>query len=381
MGDFRVSIRESACGRFPSIGEVVRVRREPESRGVSGKPMKASSSLFVVGLLVGLLGACLAFAWIGQRDGGSGAAAGGRKLVVAHSLPVTHPVHKGIEEFGRELAELSNGALTIQIYPSEQLGNETECLEKVQQGTIDITKVSAAPIGNFVPVFKLFSLPYLFRDHDHFWTALDGEVGQDLLTALSTNEAGGPSGLVGLGYYDAGSRSFYTNKPVTSPADLQGLKIRVQQDPVAEDTVKAMGASAVAMAFGELYTSLKQGGVDGAENNPPSFLSSRHFEICKHYILDEHSSVPDVLVGSSKLWESLNDTERGWIREAVQRSSLYQRKLWAEETEKSLEEVKAAGVTVLEADKAAFQQAAASVTEKYATGDRAEMVQRIKEVK
>lgn len=343
--------------------------------------MKASSSLFIVGLLVGLLTACLTFAWIGQRDGGDGPRGSGRELVVAHALPVNHPVHKGLEDFGRELKELSGGQLTVKIFPSEQLGNETECLEKVQQGTIDITKTSAAPIGNFVPVFKLFSLPYLFRDRDHFWAVLDGEVGHDLLDALATNEAGGKSGLIGLGYYDAGSRSFYTTKPVSTPADLQGLKIRVQQDPVAEDTVKAMGASAVAMAFGELYTSLKQGGVDGAENNPPSFLSSRHFEICKNYILDEHSCIPDVLVGSAKLWDSLNETERGWVIEAVERSSRFQRELWAKETQEALKTIEEGGVTIREADKEPFRQAVGSVTAKYATGERAEMVERIKAVK
>ncbi len=342
--------------------------------------MKVSSSFFTVGLLTGLLAACLAFAWIGRR-GETGTASGGRVLTVAHALPVTHPVHKGIENFGDELKKLSNGALTIEIFPSEQLGNETECLEKVQQGTIDITKTSAAPIGNFVPVFKLFSLPYLFRDRDHLWRALDGQVGQDLLTALSTNDQGSPSGLIGLGYYDAGSRSFYTTRPVTSPADLQGLKIRVMQDPVAEDTVKAMGASAVAMAFGELYTSLKQGGVDGAENNPPSFLSSRHFEVCKHYILDAHSSIPDVLVASAKLWDGLNETERGWVLEAMKRSSQFQRELWAVETERALKELAEGGVTIVEPDPEPFRQAAEPVTEKYATGARAEMVNRIKEVK
>ena len=343
--------------------------------------MKASSSLFVAGLLVGLLAACLTFAWIGQGKGDEGGDSGGRVLTVAHALPVEHPVHRGIEYFGEQLAELSKGALAVKIFPSEQLGNETECLEKVQQGGIDITKVSAAPIGNFVPVFKLFSLPYLFRDNEHFWKTLDGRVGRDLLDELGTTGEGTPSGLVGLGYYDAGSRSFYTTKPVESPADLSGLKIRVQQDPVAEDTVKAMGASAVAMAFGELYTSLKQGGVDGAENNPPSFLSSRHFEICKHYILDAHSSIPDVLVGSAKFWETLNDTERGWVMEAMSRSSRFQRELWAEETQKALVEVRAAGVTVVEPDTGPFRRAAEPVTAKYATGKRAEMVQRIHEVR
>lgn len=343
--------------------------------------MKASTSLFIVGLLVGTLLACLGFAWIGQSGGHSGAAGSGRVLTVAHGLPIGHPVHKGLEEFGQELLKLSGGRLSVQIYPSEQLGNETECLEKLQQGGIDITKVGAAPIGNFVPLFKLFSLPYLFRDHDQYWIALDGPVGQDLLKAVAVSEAGTPSGLIGLTYYDAGSRSFYTTRPVNVPADLKGLKIRVQQDPVAEATVKALGASAVSMSFGELYTSLQQGGVDGAENNPPSFLSSRHFEICKHYILDEHSSIPDVLLASSKLWDSLDEEERGWLSEAAVRSSKFQRVLWAKETQRSLKELAAAGVTIIPTDPATFREAVKPVMEEFATGARADMVQRIQTVK
>ncbi|MCU0796213.1 MAG: TRAP transporter substrate-binding protein [Akkermansiaceae bacterium] len=342
--------------------------------------MKPGSSQFTVGLLIGLLAACGVFAWLGQRDSRPNSSAG-RVLTVAHALPVTHPVHLGLENFAKELTALSGGTLSAQIYPSEQLGNETECLEKIQQGSIDVTKVSAAPVGNFVPLFRIFSLPYLFRDHEHFWKALDGEVGRDLLAALSKTEAGSPSGIVGLTYYDAGSRSFYTTRPVTSPADLAGMKIRVQQDPVAEDMVRAMGASAVAMAMGELYTSLKQGGVDGAENNPPSFHSSRHFEICKHYILDEHTSVPDVLVASSKLWESLNETERGWVMEAAKRSSLFQRGIWAEASDQALADLKAAGVEIRTTDPAPFREASASVTAKYATGERAVMVERIQAVK
>jgi tripartite ATP-independent transporter DctP family solute receptor len=342
--------------------------------------MKPSISHFIIGLLVGILAACVLFAGLGQRGGNTGSVAG-RILTVAHSLPVNHPVHKGLEDFGNELARLSGGTLSVQIFPSEQLGTETECLEKVQQGSIDVIKVSTAPIGNFVPVFKLFSLPYLFRDNEHFWKTLDGQVGEDLLDALATTEAGTPTGLIGLGYYDAGSRSFYTTRPVSKPADLQGMKIRVQADPVAEGTVKAMGASAVTMSFGELYTSLKQGGVDGAENNPPSFLSSRHFEICKHYCLDRHSSIPDVLVGSQKLWESLSETERGWITEAAKHSSQTQREIWAEESESSIRQLEEGGVTITEPDAQPFRDAAKPVTTEFATGERAEYVQRIHEVK
>lgn len=337
-------------------------------------------STFILGLLLGIVLCCLGFAWIGQRSKGDDGGAA-KTVTVAHGLPVTHPVHKGIEEFSRELTKLSGGTMKVNIFPGEQLGNETVCLEKTQQGEIDITKVSCAPIGNFVPVFKLFSLPYLFRDGEHYWNVLDGEVGGSLLTALETNAEGNASGLVGLAYYDAGARSFYATRPLKSPADLEGLKIRVQQDPVAEGTVKSLGASAVTMSFGELYTSLKQGGVDGAENNPPSYLSSRHFEVCKHYLLDEHSRIPDVLVTGSKFWDKLNEAEKGWVREAAKRSSEFQRALWADETQKALDELAAGGVTILKSDPEAFQALTTGVVSKFATGDRVKFVNLIKAVK
>ena len=343
--------------------------------------MKASLSQFIFGLLVGVLLCCLGFSWIGQRSKKEGGGVSGRVVTVAHGLAVTHPVHKGLEEFGRELEQVSGGAMKVNIFPAEQLGNETVCLEKTQQGEIDITKVSCAPIGNFVPVFKLFSLPYLFRDEDHFWRVLDGEVGEDLLEALKTTEDGGPSGLVGMTYYDAGSRSFYATRPLTDASSLKGLKIRVQQDPVAEGTVKSLGASAVTMGFGELYTSLKQGGVDGAENNPPSLLSSRHFEVCKHYLLDEHSRIPDVLVAGAKFWDSLSEAERVWVEQAAKHSADFQRALWAEETKNSLDALAEAGVTIKQADAAEFRELTKSVRDEFGSGPRKEFVTRIDAVK
>lgn len=342
--------------------------------------MKASISQFVFGILVGSLLTCVGFAWLGQRAGHE-TVGSARSITVAHGLPIEHPVHAGIEEFGRELEKLSGGTLKVNIFPGAQLGNETVCLEKTQQGEIDITKVSCAPIGNFVPVFKLFSLPYLFRDRDHYWRVLDSDVGNDLLSELSTLDSGGSSDLVGMTWFDAGSRSFYATRELDGPESLAGLKIRVMQDPVAEATVKALGASAVTMSFGELYTSLKQGGVDGAENNPPSLYSSRHFEVCKNYMLDEHSRIPDVLVAGSKFWDGLNETEQSWVQLAAKHASQFQRDLWAAASQKSLDELKEAGVTISSADTAEFQRLTEDVVTRFATGDRKTFVDRIKDVK
>ena len=343
--------------------------------------MKASTSQFFFGILVGALLTCVGFAILGQNSKTNASSGSSRAIKVAHGLSVEHPVHKGIEEFGREIERLSNGALTVDIFPSEQLGKETVCLEKAQQGEIDIVKVSCAPVGNFIPVFKLFSLPYLFRDSDHFWETLDSEIGSDLLTELSTLENGNDSGLVGMTWFDAGSRSFYATSELTGPESLKGLKIRVMEDPIAEATVKALDASAITMSFGELYTSLKQGGVDGAENNPPSLQTSNHFEVCKNYLLDEHARIPDVLVAGQKFWDSLNDTEKGWVKQASRHASQFQRDLWAEASQKALDQLKEEGVAIRKADIEQFQEITQSVVNQFATGERKTYVDRIKEVK
>ena len=341
--------------------------------------MKSSFANFIFGLLLGVLVSCLGFSWLGQKQPSGGT--GVKKVSLAHGMQADHPVTKGIEEFARELTQLSGGSMLVEITGAGAGGSEEEYLEGAQRGSLDITKVSCAKVGNFIPVFKLFSLPYLFRDGDHYWDVLDGEVGGELLVALESNAQGKKSGLVGLTYYDAGARSFYAKKPLRSAADLKGLKIRVQADAVSEKTVKSLGASAVAIPFDELYTSLKQGGVDGAENNAPSYFSTSHYEVCKHYLLDKHSRIPDLLVMSSKFWEGLNETEKGWVREAAKRSSEFQRALWVEETEKLLAQLKEKGVTIREADIAEFQRLTSGVMTEFATGERLDYVNRIQEVK
>ncbi|MBU3666376.1 MAG: TRAP transporter substrate-binding protein [Chthoniobacterales bacterium] len=335
-------------------------------------------SFCILVLLVGSVAAGGWFAWLGQQ--GSRGGSGTRVLQVAHGLPTHHPVHRGLEEMARLVAEKSHGRLKFRLFHSEQLGTEVECLEKAQAGTLAITKVSAAVAGNFVPVYRTFSLPYLFRDEGHFWRVLDGEIGAGMLERLSTKGDGSPSGLRGLAWYDSGSRSFYAKVPLRGPDDLRGLKVRTMSDPVAMDTVQALGGSPTPIAWGELYTALHQGTVDGAENNPPSFLTSRHFEICKHYLLDHHSRIPDVLVMSEAVWQTLNGNEKRWIAGAARESGLFQRGVWAEESAKALEELKASGVSVVETDPVAFVGRTASVMEKYATGEIGGLVDKIRAV-
>ena len=254
----------------------------------------------------------------------------------------------------------SNGKMKIQIYPSEQLGTERQCLELLQIGSLNMTKVSAGSLENFSPNIKVFGLPFLFRDRQHSYSVLDGPIGRDLLSGTEKYW------LKGLAYYDAGARSFYTKeKKINSPEDLDGLKIRVMESKTAFDMVKALGGSPTPISFGELYTSLQQGVVDGAENNPPSFYLSRHYEVCKYYTLDEHTLLPDVLLMSTHIWDSFSDKERGWLSQAVKESITEQRKLWTKSEKQSLDAVKKAGVEIIIPDKTLFSKKSKKILESY----------------
>ena len=270
-------------------------------------------------------------------------------IKLAHGLDTNHSVHKAMIFMNELLEKESNGKMSIEIYANQQLGSERECLELLQIGSLDMTKVSTGVMENFAPKMRIFGLPYLFRNREHQFNVLDGVVGKELL------ENGKNFWLKGMGYYDAGSRSFYTkDKPVENPSDLEGLKIRVMESVTAINMVKKFGGSPTPISWGELYTSLQQGVVDGAENNPPSFYLSRHYEVCKFYSLDEHTALPDVLLISTHTWEKLSDQERVWLQKSVDESIKYQRKLWADAEETALLEVEKAGVTILRPDKSSF---------------------------
>lgn len=283
-----------------------------------------------------------------------------KTIRLAHGLDIQHSVHKAMVRMGEDLSKISGGKLKIDIYPNQQLGSERENLELLQIGSLDMTKVSVGVLENFAPKMKVLGLPYLFRDKEHSFHVLDGPIGQQLL------KEGEQFWLKGLGYYDAGSRSFYTkDKPIHTPKDLEGLKIRVMESVTAIEMVKALGSSPTPISWGELYTSLQQGVVDGAENNPPSFYLSRHYEVCKFYTLDEHTVLPDVLVMGTEFWDRLTAQEKEWVEEAVAHSVVYQRELWAKAEIKALEEVEKAGVEIIRPDKNLFKDKVESVYDQY----------------
>lgn len=281
-------------------------------------------------------------------------------LKLAHVLDTQHPVHKAMVFMGERLAEKSHGKLRLDIYPSGQLGGERDLIELLQIGSLAMTKVSTAPLEGFVPEMKIFGIPYVFRDDDHRWKVLKGPIGKRLLLA------GEPFRLRGMCYYDAGSRSFYTKeKQINVPADLQGLKIRVMKSITAVKMVQALGGSPTPIPWGELYTALQQGVVDGAENNPPSFYLSKHYEVCKYYSLDEHTSVPDILLMSTVVWNSLNKQQQKWLQEAADESVEYQRTLWKRASDEALSAVRKAGVIVTRPDKQPYMDAVRDMHESY----------------
>jgi tripartite ATP-independent transporter DctP family solute receptor len=338
-----------------------------------------ATSSFVVGLLLGVLGASAGFAFL-DRGRSEDRPAAARLLRVAHSLPTSHPVHQGLEHMARRVAELSRGRMQLQLFPSEQLGTETQCLEQAQAGTLAITKVSAGVVGNFVASYRVFSLPYLFRDGAHMWRVLDGPLGTSLLEMLSVGQQGRPSGLHGLGFYDSGSRNFYASTPIRTPADLRGRKVRVMADAVAVDAIQAMGAAATPIPWGELYTSLQQGVVDAAENNPPTLLSSRHYEVSRHFTLSHHMRIPDVIVISARVWQGLSADEQAWIQQAADESVDVQRALWQESSDEALAALEELGVTVHEIDLEPFKAAVEPVRLKYGIGLVGDLVRQIEAV-
>lgn len=299
-----------------------------------------------------------------------------RVLKLAHSLDTAHPVHKAISYMAERLEGISKGAMHIDIYPNGQLGSERELIELLQIGSLAMAKVSASPLEGFVPAMQVFSIPYIFEDNDHYWRTLNSSIGRELLLAPERVR------LRGLAYYDAGSRSFYSSeKPIYSPKDLGGLKIRVMKSQTAVKMVRSLGGAATPISSGEIYTALQQQVVDGAENNPPTFYVSKHFEVTKYYTLDEHTSIPDILLISRDLWRSLSGQQQEWLQMAVDQSVVFQRKLWLQESEKALQEVEKAGIQIIRPNKKPFQDAVSSMHLSYAGTETGIILQKIQALK
>ena len=243
---------------------------------------------------------------------------------LAETHPQDYPTTKGDYEFARLVKERTNGRIVVEVFHSKQLGEEKPVIEQVQLGAIDMTRVSISAVSSFVRDLDAFQLPYLYRDAAHMWKVLNGPIGEEI---LKKHEA---FNFIGVGWFESGSRNFYTKKPVKTVTDLKGMKIRVQQAPLMVGLVEALGAVATPLDYGAVYSALQTGVVDGAENNWPSYLTTSHFEVAKYFIVDEHTRVPEITVGSKKLFDKLPKEDVAIILKAMKDAQPYQFKLWVD---------------------------------------------------
>lgn len=287
-------------------------------------------------------------------------------LRYAENQPKDYPTTKAAYEFARIVEEKTNGRIKVEVYYGAQLGDEKSVIEQMQFGAIDFTRVSISPLAEFSKSLNVLQLPYLYRNPDHMWKVLDGKIGADFLKSIDS------AGLIGLSWFDAGARNFYNSKkPVNSIEDMKGLKIRVQESQQMMDMVQALGANPTPMAYGEVYSALQTGVIDGAENNWPSYESTSHYEVSKYYVLDEHTRVPEIQMISKMTWNKLSAADQKIIQEAAAESAQIERKLWAEKEKASEAKVKAGGSVITElspAEKQKFQDAMAPLYTKYGAG-------------
>lgn len=291
--------------------------------------------------------------------------------------PDGYPTVEAVKFMSERLKVLTNGRHTIRVYNNSALGNEKDTIEQTKIGALAMTRVNIAPMNNICAETQVPTMPFLFRSTAHMRTVLDGAIGEEILASCA------PQGFIGLAYYDSGARSLYTaKKPIRTLADAKGMKIRVQQSDLWVALLEAMGANATPMPFGEVYTAMKTGLVDGAENNYPSYESSRHFEVAKYYSITEHSLAPEMLLFSKRTWDTLNAEDQKAIRQAAKESVPYMRKLWDEREAKSKAIALAGGAQFIEVDKASFQNAMKPVYDKFMVDPKLKsLVKRVQDTK
>ncbi|SPJ26167.1 TRAP transporter substrate-binding protein [Palleronia abyssalis] len=287
-------------------------------------------------------------------------------LRASDTHPEGYPTVVAVERMGEMLTERSDGRICVEMFHSAQLGEEKDTIEQTQLGVIDLNRVSLGPFNNIIEETKVFTLPYIFRSTEHMHQVVDGEIGQQILDEFQNHQ------LVGLTFYDGGSRSFYNSqKPITSVDDIEGMKFRVMQSDVFVDMVEALGGNATPLPYGEVYSSIQTGVIDGAENNWPSYDSSGHYEVAPYYTLDQHLMVPEVLTMSQASWNSLSEEDQQLIREAARESTPIMRELWQAREAESEQAMRDAGVEIVaEIDKQPFIDAMGPVYEKHVTSEK-----------
>jgi len=287
-----------------------------------------------------------------------------------------YPTVVAVKHMSELLDKASGGKHKIKVFNKAALGSEKETIDQVKIGALDMARVNVAPMNAVCPMTMVPTMPFLFRSVEHMRKSLDGPVGEEILKSCEA------SGFVGLAFYDSGARSIYAKKPIKTVADAKGLKIRVQQSDLWVSLVSAMGANATPMPYGEVYTGLKTGLIDAAENNIPSFDTAKHVEAVKVYSKTEHSMAPEILIMSKVVWDKLPKAEQDMVRKAAKESVAFQRKAWDDQEAKSLANVKAAGAQIVEVDKKSFQAVMGPVYEKFmTTPDMKRLVKAIQDTK
>ena len=305
--------------------------------------------------------------------------AGAQTIVMkaADVHPAGYPNVVAIENMGKKMEAATNGRIKFQMFPGSVLGGEKEMIEQTQVGAIQILRTSLGPIGPVVPDVNVFNMPFVFRNEAHMRAVIDGPIGQEMLDKITAS----PAKLVALGWMDGGSRSLYTKKPVRTPADLKGQKIRMMGNPLFVDTMNAMGGNGISMGYGEVFTALQTGIVDGAENNPPSLFTANHYQAgAKYYTQTNHLIIPEIFVMSKVTWDKLTPADQGLIKKFSREAQLEQRALWDTSVADYSGKLKAAGVEFIEIDNKAFYDATAPVRAKYGA-PYADLIKRIEAVK
>jgi tripartite ATP-independent transporter DctP family solute receptor len=293
--------------------------------------------------------------------------------------PTGYPTVAAVEALGKKLEAATSGRLSIQMYPSMQLGGEKEMIEQAQVGALQFARVSVGALGPVVDDLNVFNLPFVFRDGAHMEKVIDGEIGTELLGKITAAEK---TGLVGLCWMNAGTRNVYNSKrAIKSLDDLKGMKIRMMGNPLFVDTMNSMGGNGIAMGFDQVYNAMQTGVVDGAENNFPSYIAQNHFQVAKFISQTEHLIIPEILVFSKKSWDALSKEDQALVAKFGKEAQTEQRALWYKAEEESLAKMKAAGIEIVKfADKKAFQDAVKPVWDKYGA-KYAALVKRIQDVK
>ncbi|MGV3002310.1 TRAP transporter substrate-binding protein [Vibrio sp.] len=273
-----------------------------------------------------------------------------KTLTLGHAMSLDNAAHKGMVIFADKVKEKSNGDLTVKIFPNAQLGSERDQAEQVVTGAIDMAKINGSLAESFEPTFKVISIPFLFRSPEHMRSFMRSDAAEELLNSSKGK------GFIGLTFYDSGSRSFYAKKPIKTPEDLAGLKIRVPESPTMMKMISLLGAKATPLPFTEVYTGLQQGVIDAAENNVSSLVEMRHSEVAKFYSMDQHTMSPDLIIISENTWANLSDKERKIMKEAAAESLEEEIKIWDQTENANIEKAKKMGVTFVEVDKAKFQE-------------------------